>query len=223
MAKEVAVRKRQLISKANQNMFIAIALVSIVLGFSIVGSIFLFQEMAFNTKVISEKNATIKVLESNNKAFPQLEQKIKALSNDDNLEKAMLGDDSDALRVIPDALPVTADNQAALGASLSDVLLNVDGIIIESIRIGQGSSYSSSTSSSSSKKGVSAIEFSVAVSGSADNIKKIIENLEKSIRTIDITTAKFTYGGKNLTLSIMGTAYYSYEVTSELKEKEVRP
>ncbi len=46
MAKEVAVKKRALIDKANKNMFIAVAGASVILGVTLVAVVFLMKWIA---------------------------------------------------------------------------------------------------------------------------------------------------------------------------------
>ena len=73
--KEVALRKRQKIHKANHNIFIVVAVAAFIAGFSLVGATFLIKKIIFNQKVLSEKNNTISTLRQNNKNVPKIEIK----------------------------------------------------------------------------------------------------------------------------------------------------
>lgn len=59
MAQEVALTKRIKISKAQQNMFLAVLIASLVLGFTIMLSVFFVKYIIFNTKVINAKEQAI--------------------------------------------------------------------------------------------------------------------------------------------------------------------
>ena len=64
---DTALRKRTQISKANRTMFLWIAGASALVGFAVVTSIFLGQQLLFNEKVLLEKNKTVSTLNANNK------------------------------------------------------------------------------------------------------------------------------------------------------------
>ncbi|MCL2869287.1 hypothetical protein FWF48_00540 [Candidatus Saccharibacteria bacterium] len=231
--KQAPARKRQLIDKASRNMFIAVAVASVVVGFSLVGSIFLFQKMVFNAKVIGEKNNTVSILRDNNNTIAELENRVKALSANTALREVMNGEDGDALRVIPDALPAT-NNPAALGASFNNRLLNVPGLTIESIVISPVAADATpptgdttgTTADTSAVATINEIPVSFSVKGDRSAIEKVISNLEKSIRTIDIISYTLSYdtsGSGSLTLSVEAKAFYSSEIKPALIKKEVKP
>ena len=225
--KEVAIRKRQMISKANRNMFIAVALASMVLGFAIVGSVFLIKKGVFNNKVIIEKQKTVKTLKASNANYPELETNIKNMRLNKELETLfrdiLTGDeDEDILRIIPNSLP-SVSNYAALGASISDRLLDINDITIQSVRIGRGGS--SSIGSSTQSTGLAKpIEYHFSVYGPITATREVMENLEKSIRIIDVSKMTLTYSRTDrLTLDVTGNAYYVDPAIAELGEKEVKP
>lgn len=225
--KDVAIKKRQLISRANRNMFIVVASASVVLGFAIVGSIFLFQKMLFNAKVIGEKQNTVNILKDNNKVYPDLAKNISALSANGDLRNAMLGTEDSTLRVISDSLPST-NNPAALGASLSDKLLtSVSGVALESITVDRNNGSVNLSSSGNTNGGsanpISTTGFTFRIHGSAENVKQTMVNLERSIRFVDITRYRFSYASDSLTLNGTARAYFVNEVSTDLQTKEVRP
>jgi hypothetical protein len=223
---QAAMRKRQLISKANRNMFITVAVASVVVGFSVVGSIFLFQKLTFNAKVIGEKRNTVKILKENNQTIEDLEQKIKVLATNSALRSVMSDEDGSALRVVPDALPAT-NNPTALAASLDKKLLNVPGLAIESIVIDPSANTTTITdegATSTSSAAVSEIPVHFTVNGDNSAIENVISNLERSIRTIDILTYQLAYSDNGrLTLTVSARAFYTNEVRPELTKKEVKP
>ncbi|MDR0591310.1 MAG: hypothetical protein LBG75_01995 [Candidatus Nomurabacteria bacterium] len=220
MAQEVAIKKRQAISNASRNMFIAVAGASVLVGFAIVGSIFLIQKMMFNARVIGAKQDTASILTDNNKEIVTLENNIKALRSNSALRKVMVGDGSDSLRVLPDALP-SFYNQEALGASVMNVLLDpvitVDSFSFASIGASEGEATAGKLQS---------IEFSFTAQGTPEEVSKAIQNLEHSIRQVDITQMSVSFskselGGSILELRATARAYYTSSVSIKLGEKEI--
>jgi len=80
-----ALRKRTQIAKTNRNMLIVVIVVSVIVGISIVASIFLFQRIRHVQKEIDAKSETESTLVKNNKILPDLQDKIKALNSNQAL------------------------------------------------------------------------------------------------------------------------------------------
>jgi hypothetical protein len=227
--KEVALRKRQQIAKANRTMFLWVAGVSVIVGFAAVGSIFLVQKLAFNQKVINEKNNTVSILTKNNAAVAELEENIRLLDTNEGLNSAKANPDDKALQVVLEALPADA-NSLALASSLQDKLVKgVDGLTLESLNVTPvaGIEISSDSAvqdaSSTVEEGQNQIAFNLAVSGDATALKALLERFERSIRAIDITNLVLEQTSGKLTMTIDGYAFYEPARTIELKDKVVKP
>lgn len=229
MDKDVAIRKRTQIDKANRTMFIWVAGASVVLGFALVGIILLVQMIMFNERVLQEKGVTLTTLKDDNGNISALEANIRALDANKALMEVKAHADDQTLQVVLDALPSNA-NSLALGASLQNKLLaGVSGLEIESIKVEPVAgveSLDSSSASSSSTTGepsiASEILFSISVSGPAASLQNVLQNLEKSLRTIDVTS--FTMDGQTggkLSLTLQGRAFYEPAKVVELKDKTV--
>lgn len=227
--KEVALRKRQQIAKANRTMFLWVAGVSVIVGFAAVGSIFLMQKLAFNQKVINEKNNTVSVLTKNNAAVAELEENIRLLDTNEGLNSVKANPEDKALQVILEALPADA-NSLALGSSLQQKLIaGIDGLTLESLNVipvaGVEVSDDSAVqdASTTTDETQNQITFNLAVSGDANALKALLERFERSIRAIDITNLVLEQANGKLTMTIDGRAYYEPARTIELKDKVVRP
>lgn len=228
--KEVAVRKRQQIAKANRTMFLWVAGVSVVVGFAAVGSIFLVQKLAFNQKVINEKNNTVSILTKNNAAVAELEDNIRLLDTNEGLNSAKAKPDDKALQVVLDALPADA-NSLALGSSLQGKLIaGIDGLTLESLNITPVAGVEVTTDTevqdaSAATDGTQAnqIGFTLAVSGDANALKTLLNRFEHSIRAIDITNLTLEQTSGKLTMTIEGHAFYEPARAIELKDKVVKP
>ena len=135
--KDVAARKYNAITKANKIMFGAVALASVVAGATVVGMSFLVQDINFNSKVISKQDETLGNIKKSVDSIEGqngLKTKIKGLQTDQNLLSSRASDEDNALRVILDALPSDA-NATAVAASLSDKILKVDNLTLESMNL----------------------------------------------------------------------------------------
>ena len=225
-----AVRKRQQITKANQIMFLSIAGVSVIVGFSIVLIIFLVQYIWFHEKVIVEKLKTVAVLERNLEEAPKLKDNVRELNTNEDLRKTRLDESDSALQSVLDALPADA-NSAAMAASLQTKLLSgVPGVAIESIKVQpvgglETDDKASSSSRKSSRSSSNSINFSFSVSTSTnqDGLRQVLTQIEKSIRPFTIKILNVETQGSRVVMSAQGVGYYLPGQKVELKEKVVRP
>lgn len=120
-----------------------------------------------------------------------------------------------SLRAVPDALPAQKNVEALL-ASINQ-LFQVSGKDPESLA-------PNTTSEVSPVQGLEVIPVSLTVEDTVKETTTILENIEKSIRMLDIETAKLTWSGETagsskLELSASALAFYTNEVNaSETKE-----
>jgi len=227
--KAKALRKRTQIAKSNRLMFLWVAGVSVIFGVSLVGVIFLAQMLYFKEKVLIEKNKTVSTLDENNKIVPGLKKNVRILNTNSALMSIKSDPEDQALQVVLDALPSDA-NSLALGASLQNKLLSgINGLSLNALQIdnvvGAESLNDSSTSvvdTSEIYNSQNAITFRFSVNGNETALKQVLLNLEKSIRTIDITTLKIESQGSTRMLTVQGRAFYEPSRVVELKEKTVK-
>lgn len=230
MDKAVGLRKRQQITKANQMMFLWIAGVSVVVGFSLVLMIFLVQKIWFGEKVIAEKQNTVSILEKNVRIAPDLKNNVRVLGTNENLKSTRLNDSDSALQSVLDALPADA-NSTAMASSLQTKLLNgVPGVTIESLRVDPVSGVETTGESTDMESGSSAsagtIGFSYSVSTPAINqegLRQILLRMEKSIRPFTINKLSVESQGNRVVMNVTGVGYYEQAQEITLKDKVVRP
>lgn len=223
-------RKRQQIGRANQMMFLWIAGVSVVVGFSAVLIVFLVQKIWFGERVISAKLETISSLEKNIKTAPQLKDNIRVLNTNQDLMSTRLSENDSPLQSVLDALPASA-NSTAMASSLQSKLLNgVPGISIDSLKVdpvsGVEISDSSTSASDTSDPGSNTIGFSFVVSApvaSQDGLKKILLNIERSIRPFKISSLSVESQGGRVVMTAVGVGYYEPAQSLDLINKVVRP
>ncbi len=222
-------RKRQQIQKAGKNMFVWVAGAAAILGICAVLTVSLYERISFKQEVINKKGETASTLESNVKIAAELKNKIRVLNTNKALLETPRLEGTEPLSVILDALPSTA-NSSALGASLQQKLLTQDGVTLESLTVdpiagvedvSEGTSSSSSTSENSNRIN---FQFTVTVaSGQANILKDMLQKLERSIRTIDLTSVTIEQQGTKMTLNAKGSAYYQPATSVTLKDKSIRP
>lgn len=228
--KVVALRKRTQIAKANRIMFLWVAGVSVLFGFALVAAIFLTQMLLFNERVLKEKSRTVETLKINNNNIPELEKQVRVLNTNQALIDSKAQPDNQPIQAILDALPSDA-NTLALGASIQDKLIaGIAGLTLNSIQFddpvvldesstGVGSANYASTASSGVQN---EITFRFSVSGDETALKQVLINLEKSIRTIDVTSLKIESQGSTRTMTIQARAFYEPARVVQLEDKVVK-
>ena len=217
---DVALRKRQQIAKANRTMFLWVTAISAIVGVCLVASLFLFQKMMFNEKVLSEKQHTVSVLRNNNAAIEKLKENVKVLNTNQALLDSRAKAEDKPLQVILDALP-SDSNSSALGASLQEVLLKSDNISIESLVVDP---VSDGTPTVSGVNNTISFSFTVsAPAGQVNSLRDLLARLERSIRAIDIQSLTVEIQGSKIVLSANATAFYESAVDPGLKDKVIKP
>ncbi|HEY1085994.1 MAG TPA: hypothetical protein VGE34_04700 [Candidatus Saccharimonadales bacterium] len=224
----VSLRKRQQIENTGRTMFTWVAIASVIVAVAVVVSISLVERLMFNQRVIGTKSQTADNLKNNNSIAEELKANIRERNTNQALVDTPRADGAEPLSVVLDALPAEP-NSSALGASLQQKLLNTSGVTIETLTVdpisgvenggGEGTAVSSDESA-----GENQISFNFKVtSKSADSIKRVLENLEKSIRVFDIKKVTIEQQAGSINLDVTGVAYYAPGLKVELKEKSCKP
>lgn len=226
--KTQAIRKRTQIAKANRTMFLWIAVASAVVGAAVVVAIFLTQKLIFNERVLAEKDKTASTLRANNGVVNELKSQVRLLDTNEALMATRASESQQAVQVILDALPSSA-NSSALGASLQNKLLaGIPGLVIESLQVdpvvGIETLTSDNTVDASTDDAIAnQITFQFTVSGSQDALKQVLTNLERSIRAIDVTSLQIESQGTSQVMTVRARAFYEPAKSVELKEKVIKP
>ncbi len=221
-------RKRQQIAKSNQMMFLWIIAVSAVVGFSVVLIVFLAQRIWFGESVIREKENTISVLNKNLEVVPDLQDNVRLLNTNEALISSRLDANHSALQVVLDALPADANSTAMASSLQTRLLTGVPGVTIESLKVEPVSGLevdSTNTSiNSSSDPAENAIGFSFSISANnsrQDGLRKVLQQIEKSIRPFNISTLTIESQGSRVFLSATGSGYYEPAQKVQLTDKVV--
>lgn len=228
----MALRKRAQIAKANRTMFLWIIAASLIVGASVVVAIFFGRNLIYNEKVLFAKNETLNVLRDNNEAVPELENAVRVLDTNDALASIKANPTDQNIQVILDALPADA-NSLALGASLQSKLLkDIGGLKLTSLQVTPVAGIESLDESAEvvAEEPVegeetlagSEINFQFSVTGSQDELKQVLVNLQRSLRLIDVRTLTIASGDDSgLTLTVEGRAFYVPAKSIEMTDKEI--
>lgn len=211
-------------------MFLWIAGASALVGFAVVASIFIGQKLVFNEKVLIAKNKTVSTLNANNKVVADLKTNVRVLDTNTDLAKVKASPSDQTIQVILDALPSDA-NSLALGSSLqSKLLAGIPGLTLVSLQVDpvQGiESLNNSGVVSGSSTGTTAtsnqITFQFSVTGNQVSLLQALTNIERSIRTIDITRLQIENQGSLQSMTVQGRAFYEPATTITLYDKVVKP
>ncbi len=228
MKNDVAIRKRTQISQASRTMFIWIAIASALVGTAVVVSIFLVQKLIYEEKVLAEKQTTVSTLDHNLSVVDDLKNEVRALDANSALMSVKANDTDQALQVVLDALPADA-NSLALGSSLQNKLLaGIQGdYSLKSLQVTPVSGVeanidSSIVDASGSDNSGNQISFSFSVEGDQNALRQVLQNLQRSIRTIVVTRLSIDTQSGKLTMTVEGHAFYQPSKTVQLTEKTVK-
>lgn len=220
--------KRQQISASNKTVFVWVAAASIVASFSVVAIIFLFGQITFNQKVIGAKQKTesnliadLQIANPAQASDPSLRDSVNVLRSNPELNLVKTGFDSSNLQVVFDALPTSYDS-ANFGASLQNVLLAGAVASIESLSVTADPNANSTGLPAGVTPGPQPIAFRLTITGSADQIKTALGNMEASIRPIKVIGLTID-GGTPLTARITGQTYYDPPVNLSVTTKVIKP
>ena len=199
--------KRRAIADSSRTMFLWVAGMSAVVGMCVVIAVFLGQQIMFKAEVVGKMTTTLNTLKDNNKVASDLVSNVVVLETDPGLNAVKAKPEDKALQVVLDALPADR-NSLALGASLQDnLLVNIDGLTIESLTVDVGGSGDSTMGIV--QFGDSTIPIKIQVSATnANAIKEMLLRLERSIRIIDIDGLTLERSDTSYQASITAKAYY---------------
>jgi len=219
--KEAALRKRQQIAQSNRTMFIWVAIASAVIGFALVTSWFLVQQIMFRQKIVNQKIDTVTKLHKNNAAVSELQKNIGVVeSTNSALSSAKANPSENSLQVILDALPAER-NQLALGSSLQEKLAGGQpGVSLDALdTVG-----ATATSSAKAVGAIQIMPFAMTTSSTdPNNLHSLLKRLESSVRIINIDNLKIEQSANKTSLAIAAHAFYLPEKTIELKKITVKP
>lgn len=199
--------KREKISKANSTVFIAVAIASVVVMFSLISIKFLWTRMGYNSRVITAKSESRDRLQENNKNIDTLIEEF------DSLEASPVTNSKTILHALP---PVY--DYPALATYMESLALQSGVELPGSV----GQDLSAGAVKSSINSSPVEIPLSIEVGGPYDSIVKFIQNTEFSIRPIHIKNVEYSGTSERIKAVITATTYYQPTRDLGVGQKEVR-
>lgn len=205
--------KHVAIDKAAKTIISVITIAAVVLVFSLIGGRQLIIKLKHQNAVISAKKEAKNRLQENIKSTKTLEAAYKTFE-----EKApsVLGTPDKNSKIILDALPSKYDFPA-LTSSLEKIL-SLNTYTERSI---EGTD-DEITQSSSAAATLVEMPFILSTKGTYDNILKLINDFDRSIRPLHILSLEFDGGEGSMTVTIKAKTYYQTEERLEITTEEIK-
>lgn len=217
MPRLTGLKKRQQIEVAGRVVFVWIAIAAAALSFCAAAGQFLVTKWAHNNKVLSAKYQALDTLSKNIQNAKELTKEVDALVASDPLASVKTAATDPNTKSVLDALPTTFD-PAALATSLQLAVLNKSGVTLENIAVPQEVSEQVTVTESTPQE----MPFSFTVSGSYDQIKQTILDVERTIRPMRIVNISLVGSDKQLRASIDAVTYYQPAKVVEVKKETIK-
>ncbi len=219
MARQQISLKQLAIDKDNTAIVVAVGLAAFIIIFSLVASNALLKQRSYQSTVIGKKKVALKQLKQNEKEVEKLKQSYQTFAS---APQNVLGGnpsgtgekDGDNPRLILDALPSKYDFPA-LATSLEKVFkpYNIESITGTDDEVAQAAATASGTPQPVE------IPFTIAMNGSAQNSKEILQLFEKSIRPVQVEKLTISGRANQLKINVTAKTYFQpqkkFDVTSE--------
>lgn len=218
--------KRALIDKANTVTVAAAGVAAFLVVFSLVSAKSFVNQIGYQNKVIGAKKDTKKVLDDNLEARDSIVKSYNAfVGTEQNIiggnSNSDIGDkDGDNAKIILDALPSKYD-YPAVASSLEKLALNQGLDIIKIEGIDEEATQVSKQKSSAPKEVPMVV--SASVKGSYMQLKSYADQLERSIRPMQIQKYTLESADNGLTETIGLQTFYLPEKVLELKKEVLKP
>jgi cell division protein FtsB len=238
------------IAKANNLMFIVVALASVLIVFSLISAKTLMGVSSYQHKALKAKHDAIKKLQANIKAADALKKQYDTFENQNpnvlggvggkEVAEAIAtqgegagsikvngqtinlsGQDGDNAKIILDALPSSYDFPALI--SSMEKIANQDHIPLQGVGgTDQGSTAATEgTGTTAAHSQPVAIPFSLSAQTDYNTIKILINDMERSIRPMDLTTISFSGNGNSMNVSFQLNTYYQFPTSLQITQKEI--
>jgi len=205
------------IDKANQTIVVVVGICAFLVVFSLVASKSLLSQYSYQNRVTAAQQATVTQLQADKTATTSLVNSYNTFTNQSvniigGSATGSGSQDGTNGKIILDALPDTYDFPA-LVTSVQN-LLSIPGASIQSIGgTDNGNNSSTSTTSSTTNSSVNsvapiAIPFNFSVQGSYADIQTILNNIQHSIRPIQVQSIDMSGSDNLLTLTVTAQTYY---------------
>ena len=225
MAVNLSIKHLQ-ISKAGDQLAIVVTVAVVISVFCLVSCKSLLSQSSYQRKVLAAKNAAAKQLKANVAAANQLVTQYQVFeSGDPNIIGGVGGtspgngpQDGDNARIVLDALPSQYDFPALV--SSIEKILSGESVTIQGIGGTDQGQVPNPTDPSQIQP--TPVAFSINVTGSVTSVQRLVNDLERSIRPIDITTFQLSGTEDDMQLTLNANTYYQPPLTLANGQKEIK-
>lgn len=218
-------KKREQIENAGRTMFVWVAVASVAVSICIVTAQFLFQKWNYNNHILSAKYKASSILQQNITTAKQLQNAVNALVSNNDLSSVKTNTDDQNTKSVLDALPSQFD-ATAFATSLQQAILNRSGVSIQGINVpsddGTTGSTGTAVATNQTDPTPQEMKFDITVSGSYDQIRNMMLDLERTIRPIKVTAITLTGNDASMTATISGVTYYQLSKSVVIKQEPVK-
>lgn len=197
--------RRQLIEKSSTTIVAATIVSAVALSFAIVTLNFLWDLSGHYNRVLAEKNHASKILKQNVENIEQLQANFNVLEAGDVKADTIL-----------DALPSKYDYPAL--ATTIESLVSDSGLNLDSFN---GSDLESEAVQQMTSPEPVEVKFSISVSGTYENVQKLIRNIDRTIRPMKITRLNLKGSDKLMKSSIYITTYYQPSTSLDVETRTI--
>jgi Tfp pilus assembly protein PilO len=213
--------KRALIDKANTVTVIAAGAAAFLVVFSLISAKSFVSQIQYQNKVIGAKRETLKTLKGNLEARDTIVKAYNSFSGTStNIIAGSTTDDlqdngGDNARLILDALPSKYDFPA-LTTSL-EKLAAKQNVKIQKLS-GVDDEVAQAAQQKSANPSAIPIPFSITIAGDYTQLKVFVEQLEKSIRPVQVQKFSVAVSEGNLEMTIDAQTFYQPEKVLEIRK-----
>jgi len=215
MAQNNTSAKHALIEKSNTSIFVVIGIAAAVLSFSVVSSIYLFKRMSYQSRVIDKRTDVEKLLNTNKS---ELDKLVKSYQGFDTAPESVVGTKDNNSKIVLDALPSKYDFPA-LATSIEKIMNLTGGISSRNIT---GTDLEATAAQSLPSPVPIEIPLTIGGTASYENIQKLVNNLQLSIRPMKITKVLFSGEQSKMSFTISVTTYYMPAKNLDIQSEEVK-
>lgn len=207
--------KTQQIEKAATNIFVIVAISSVVVSICLVLMNLLWSQSQFNSRVQNEKEQARNTLQENIEKSDELLSSLAAFENSGDIIPKQKGKTNSA--VVLDALPSRYDFPA-LASSIQNIA-DASKVTLLSF---EGKDNQASAEQTATDPKPEEMEFNASVEGTYSKIRKFISGLERSIRPIQVNKMELGGSDASLKLDFSATTYYQPAADLSVTTKEIQ-
>lgn len=230
--------RRTLSIKRNRG-FIIVVVTAIFAGMMLVLALFLIRSAIFNAQLLAERDKALSNFAEAQTNIDALRKKVVALETNRNLEflasekgvecyddkgqlikeytKISQAQSCSALRTLTDALPLKRNEERTL-AEVNRLISAAGGVSMDKLNINRDDKVDSKVANARS------MVIDVAFSGGIAQIKRALQNLEKSIRQFDVKDTNLSVQNDGrVRVEAKLVAYYTTEAAADIQENTMKP